>query len=226
MRKKKRRALAAWMGALLFTLGLFTGALVAPAVDTQRPEIKPEFPPVSAIDLSEALVVLAAEPVVTEPVPEYAAEDYLYALTSDRAMQIPAELMPARVARYSGVEMSSYELWEMACIIWLEARGECPEGQQAVAEVILNRVLHSSFPDTIHEVIHDDGGIGVVQFTTAAHIDEAEPGEAQFEAIFAALHGDTILPAEVVFFSRTGENGRVWGEIGNHVFCESYDWGN
>lgn len=226
MRKRKRRALAAGMGALLFALGLFTGALVAPAEDPRQAASRMEAPVVSAIDLPEALLLLAPGQVTAAPMPEYAAEDYLYAMTTDRAVYIPAEYMPARVARYSSIEMSSYELWELACIIWLEARGECPEGQQAVAEVILNRVLRSGFPNTIHDVIHDDGGIGVVQFTTAVHIDEAEPDEAQFEAIFAALYGDTILPAEVVFFSREGENDRAWGTIGNHVFCYEYDWGN
>lgn len=226
MRKRKRRALSAWMGALLFVLGLFAGALVAPDEDPRQAASRVEVPVASAIDLPEALLLTAPERVTATPMPEYATEDYLYAMTTDRAVYIPAEYMPARTARYSGIEMSSYELWELACIIWLEARGECPEGQQAVAEVIFNRVLRSGFPNTIHDVIHDDGGIGVVQFTTAAHINEAEPEQEQFDAIFAALYGNTILPTEVVFFSREGENDRTWGMIGDHVFCYEYDWRN
>ena len=34
----------------------------------------------------------------------------------------------------------------------------------------------------------------------------------------------SILDADVVFFSRNGENDRVWGQIGDHVFCREYIW--
>ena len=225
MRKTKHRATSALMGVLLFVLGLIVGLRVSPAEDSQQMAGKLENPVVSTVDISEALFILATEQVTPSPIPEYTTIDYLYALTTDKAMYIPAENMPARVARYADIEISSYELWELAAIVQLEAGNQSPEGQQAVAEVIFNRVLHPGFPNTVHGVIHDDGGIGVVQFTTAANIDKAEPTQAQFDAIFAALHGDTILPAEVVFFSRNGENDRVWGRIGDHVFCYEYDWG-
>lgn len=42
--------------------------------------------------------------------------------------------------------------------------------------------------------------------------------------IDAALYGPSILPADVVFFSQSGENDRVWGKIGGHVFCYAYAW--
>ena len=224
MRKTKHRATSALMGVLLFVLGLIVGLRAATAEDPQQMAGKLENPVVSTVDQTEALIIMATAQV--SPPPEYTSADYLYALTTDKAMHIPAEYMPARVARYADIEMSSYEIWELAAIVQLEAGNQSPEGQQAVAEVIFNRVLHPGFPNTVHGVIHDDGGIGVVQFTTAANIDKAEPTQAQFDAIFAALHGDTILPAEVVFFSRDGENDRVWGRIGDHVFCYEYDWGN
>ena len=44
------------------------------------------------------------------------------------------------------------------------------------------------------------------------------------DAIDAALYGPSILPVDVVFFSRNGENDRVWGKIGGHVFCYAYVW--
>ena len=44
------------------------------------------------------------------------------------------------------------------------------------------------------------------------------------DAINGALYGDTILDVDVVFFSRNGENDRVWGQIGDHIFCREYIW--
>ena len=112
----------------------------------------------------------------------------------------------------------------MAAIIYLEARNQSAKGQQAVAEVILNRVLNDGFPDTVRDVIHEGEEKGIVQFTTVYALDEAEPSAEQYAAIDNALYGKSVLPVEVVFFSRNGENDRVWGKIEDHVFCYGYDW--
>lgn len=136
----------------------------------------------------------------------------------------PTPEVPAPVERYAGIDMTEGERDELAAIIYLEARGEPAEGQQAVAEVVLNRVIRQDFPDSIHEVLHQGEGTAVPQFSTIALLETAEPTQAQYDAIDAALYGPSILPGEVVFFSRTGENDRVWGKIGGHVFCYAYSW--
>jgi hypothetical protein len=46
----------------------------------------------------------------------------------------------------------------LAEALYFEARGESVKGQFAVAEVILNRVEHSQFPDTVCGVIHQGTG--------------------------------------------------------------------
>ena len=134
------------------------------------------------------------------------------------------EPMPKVVARYADVSMTEAERDELAAIIYLEARGELAEGQQAVAEVILNRVISPDFPDSVNEVLHQGEGKAVPQFSTIGLLPKAEPTQAQYDAIDAALYGDTILDADVVFFSRNGENDRVWGRIGDHIFCREYIW--
>ena len=112
----------------------------------------------------------------------------------------------------------------MAAIIYLEAHNQSTKGQQAVAEVILNRVLHDGFPDSVSEVIHEGERKGVLQFTTVKYLDEAKPTEVQYKAINAALYGDPVLPLDVVFFSGNGENDNVWGKIDDHIFCYAYKW--
>lgn len=120
-------------------------------------------------------------------------------------------------SRYGEITEDEREL--IARVIYLEARGEPAEGQQAVAEVILNRVAADNFPGSVEDVIYQEG-----QFSTASAIPEAAPGEAQYAAVDAAMYGDPVLPMNVVYFSREGENDDVWGTIGEHVFCYQYEW--
>lgn len=134
------------------------------------------------------------------------------------------EPVPVTVKRYTKIVIAEDELRNLAEIIYHEARGESLEGQQAVAEVILNRVIADNFPGTVHDVLHQGTGTSVPQFSTMRILNTADPLQAQYDAINAALYGPTILPADVVFFSRKGENDRVWGKIGGHVFCYQYNW--
>lgn len=132
--------------------------------------------------------------------------------------------IPELVQRYSGVTMSADERRELAGIVQLEAGNQCAEGQQAVVEVVLNRVISPEFPDTVHDVLHQGQDTKRPQFSTIDNLASAEPMAAQYEAIDAALYGPSILPEDVVFFSRNGENNRVWGKIQDHVFCYKYIW--
>lgn len=141
--------------------------------------------------------------------------------TEPPAPAASAEPEPTINARYAGITMTDGERQEILAVIFLEAADQCPEGQQAVAEVILNRVISPDFPDTVHEVLHQKNPI---QFSTAENIPIATPTEAQETALEAALYGDSILPADVVFFSQEGENDRVYATIQDHVFCYGYEW--
>lgn len=136
------------------------------------------------------------------------------------------ETTPAaeRVPRYARVGMSEDERRELAAIVYLESANQCADGQQAVAEVVLNRVISPDFPNTVHDVLHEGEGTAVPQFSTIVNLDSAEPSAAQYAAIDAALYGPSILPEDVVFFSRCGENDRIWGKIQDHVFCYEYIW--
>ena len=135
------------------------------------------------------------------------------------------EPAPVRNERYATIEISEAEIEELAQVTFAEAGNQSAEGQQAVVEVILNRVLHTAFPDTVHDVLHQDEHTKVPQFSTVYSIGRVEPNAMQYAAIEAALYGTPILDADVVFFSTGGENDRVWGQIGAHVFCREYIWG-
>ena len=104
----------------------------------------------------------------------------------------------------------------MGKTVFAEAKTEEFEGQVAVAEVILNRVESENFPDTVEEVIKQDGafsswGNGSVE---AAPIDD-ECLEAVQDAV-----NERIFPDSVVYFreGRFHSFGTPYTVIGHHYF--------
>ena len=117
-------------------------------------------------------------------------------------------------SRYEGVELTLPQEDLLAKVVWAEARGECAQGQQAVAEVVLNRMVSEDFAGTLDEVVYGEG-----QFRSVPHLEDALPGQAQYEAVERALYGPYILPMDVYYFATWETNANVWGQIGDHIFC-------
>lgn len=116
--------------------------------------------------------------------------------------------------RYPDIHLTSEERQLLARVIWVEAQGESEEGQQAVAEVVLNRMASSDFGNTLKGVIYGEG-----QFRSVPYLETAEPHQAQYEAIERAIYGPYVLPENVVYFATYPTNENVWGQIGGHIFC-------
>ena len=116
--------------------------------------------------------------------------------------------------RYPDLELSYAQTQLIARVVWVESRGEPAEGQQAVAEVILNRMASDAFSDDLREVIYGEG-----QFRSAPFLEDAQPGQAQFKAVENAIYGPYVLPEDVTYFATTAVNNNVWGHIGGHIFC-------
>lgn len=116
--------------------------------------------------------------------------------------------------RYPDIQLDSDDWKLLAKVIWVEAQGESKEGQQAVAEVILNRLASDNFGDTVKSVVYAQG-----QFRSVPYLEDAQPYQAQYEAIERAIYGPYILPEDVVYFATYNTNDNVWGQIGGHIFC-------
>lgn len=155
------------------------------------------------------------EAVIETPEPQSSAET-----PAPEAEPMADETLAAQEpsSRYAPVTEAEIEL--MARVVYAEANTESAAGQQAVAEVILNRRAAGNFADTIEAVVFAPG-----QFSTASILHRVTPTSANYDAVLAALYGEAILPMDVVYFSQGAENSRVWGTIGNHVFCYQYVWG-
>lgn len=125
-----------------------------------------------------------------------------------------SEPKPTEPSRYPGITLTAEEEDLLARLIFLEASGESAEGQQAIAEVVFNRMVSDAYPDTLKGVLYAEG-----QFPPASRLDQAEPYQAQYDAIEDALSGPYILPMEVVHYASFAVTELVWGTIGGHVFC-------
>lgn len=136
-------------------------------------------------------------------------------------IQIPVEDSP-RTSRYSGIELSSYDLHLLACIAWREARGEKALGMRMVVEVVLNRVLSSQFPDTVSGVLYQPG-----QFTPGEGVpglNEITPTQAQYDAVTLALTETPITDSDVYFFAKRQLTDSLFMHVGNHYFCRNGNW--
>ena len=105
-----------------------------------------------------------------------------------------------------------------------EARGEPYEGQVAVGAVILNRVEHSSFPNTIAGVIYQPGAFtAVADGQINVPIDE---NSTVYKAARDALNGWDPTNGCIYYFNPdTATNSWIWSRplvkvIGKHRFCK------
>jgi spore germination cell wall hydrolase CwlJ-like protein len=67
-----------------------------------------------------------------------------------------AAAKPAETKTASLTEKRNRELMCLAKAVYFEARGESETGQLAVAQVVLNRVAHPFYPDTICDVVFEN----------------------------------------------------------------------
>jgi N-acetylmuramoyl-L-alanine amidase len=105
-----------------------------------------------------------------------------------------------------------------------EARGEPFEGQVAVAAVILNRVRHPSFPNTISGVIYQPGAFtAVADGQINVPIDQ---NSTVYKACEAAMNGWDPSGGAIYYFNPdTATSKWIWSrslikKIGKHRFCK------
>ena len=143
---------------------------------------------------------------------------------SRRRRKTPEELTvePEPENRYAELHFSDEDVYILACLVYHEARGESFEGQVAVVEVVLNRMLSDYFPDTVEEVVFQKYG-DVWQFSPAPYLYSAEPDKEQYLAVHTAIEErEHILSEDTVYFSTAPYNESVDMIIGNHYFCKIF----
>lgn len=120
-----------------------------------------------------------------------------------------------------GSSSGSGDEYLLARLISAEARGEPYTGQVAVGAVVLNRVDHPSFPNSISGVIYQSGAFSCLydgQF-------DQPIAESAYRAARDALNGWDPSGGAIYYFNpATATSKWIWSRpmivtIGKHMFC-------
>lgn len=121
----------------------------------------------------------------------------------------------------SGGQYSGADVELLAKIISAEARGESYEGQVAVGAVVLNRVSHPSFPDSISGVVYQKGAFSAVNDS-----NWYEPvADSAKRAAKDAINGWDPSGGAIYYFNAAKTSDAfmhsrpVVKTIGDHKFC-------
>lgn len=169
----------------------------------------------------------------------YLGNGYFIHCSSGKGTVIISQFPFTIFKRAPGIETASLEYHEdtslltasesdvllLAKLVSHEARGQGLNGWIAVAEVVMNRVESSQFPNTVGEVIYSPG-----QFTNVGEIAEIEPDPRIVSVCQAVMQGQVKIlnNKDVLFFRNAGEEtGADWGAhkavtvINDHTFYEN-----
>ncbi|MBR4579162.1 MAG: spore cortex-lytic enzyme [Oscillospiraceae bacterium] len=109
----------------------------------------------------------------------------------------------------------------LARLISAEARGEVYEGQVAVGAVVLNRVAHPSFPNTLSGVIYQRGAFSCLN---DGQFDQPV-AQSAYQAARDAMNGYDPSGGAIYYFNpATATSKWIWSRpllvtIGRHRFC-------
>lgn len=121
----------------------------------------------------------------------------------------------------NNTSFSNSDVELLAKVISAEARGESYEGQVAVGAVILNRVAHPSFPDSLSGVVYQKGAFSCVNDSNWYQ----PTSESSKRAAKDALNGWDPSGGAIFYFNASKTNDAfmhsrtVIKVIGNHKFC-------
>lgn len=138
-RQRRRRMQAGILAVLVVALGL----IITLRAGKERETLEPEIPLAAE---RQSLTYIMPTPALPDARP---AEE-----TPDEPEELAEEPEPKN--RYAPLHISDEDVYILACLVYHEARGECFEGQVAVIEVVLNRMLSDYFPDTVEEVVFSE----------------------------------------------------------------------
>ena len=109
----------------------------------------------------------------------------------------------------------------LARLISAEARGESYEGQVAVGAVVMNRISHPSFPNTLSGVIYQKGAFSCLN---DGQFDQPV-AQSAYQAARDAMNGYDPTGGAIYYFNpATATSKWIWSRpllvvIGKHRFC-------
>lgn len=110
----------------------------------------------------------------------------------------PRQIGPTQ---YGNISLAEDEHEKLAQFIWYYGKDDSFEQQQALVELMLNRILSDSYPNNIAENLSGD-----LFFPSKITFESTHPAEIQYSIIRHALEGPNILPLDVCKFGELKSN--------------------
>ena len=128
-----------------------------------------------------------------------------------------------QIKQQDGVSYCSEDLMLLACLVHAEAGTQSYEGKLAVANVVLNRVKSSKYPDSIKAVIYQSGQFSVARSgSLAKQLDcyanyNSNYQKLSIKAAKAALEGANNIGSRLYFHSYKAAVNKGYDEKENAV---------
>ncbi|HJV44568.1 MAG TPA: cell wall hydrolase [Bacillota bacterium] len=148
-------------------------------------------------------------------------------LVPGETLQLPTQNSNGnKITGKNGLNLTNNDFNWLVRITEAEAGGESFDGKVAVASVVLNRVLHKDYPDTVTHVIFEKKG-KMFQFSPVGdgRIYHVVPSEESYKAVRTALQGIDPTSGALFFYNPKTARGswirsrEVIAEIGKHQFA-------
>lgn len=224
--KWRSRFLRAWQVGVLILIGLCFLTLTTPAAQTQAvlSQVGSRGDEVRAVQ--QKLKTLGYDPGTADGIYGTATARAVKQFQSDHGLTADgiAGVRTLQALGLSGgtvAESRNDDAALLARVISAEARGESYTGQVAVGAVILNRVAHPSFPNTIAGVVYQPGA-----FTCMTDGQIHQPlADSAVRAAQDALNGWDPTGGAIYYYN-PAKTSNAWMRslpvittIGGHVFC-------
>lgn len=204
----KRNAISFLIGTLIAVILLFIIQPLAEKERAERKEIEKEYVKELIQEEREYEREVQAEKERWELIEreESGTESTTFTYTRDMYTQ---EDLEKDEAYYDSLEL-------LALLVEAEAGNQDAYGKALVCDVVLNRVDSEVFPDSITEVIYQEGQFAVV---SNGFIDHVEATEETYDVVWQEVHERTN--DKVFYFCSLGflPYGEQWEKIGDHYFC-------
>lgn len=117
-----------------------------------------------------------------------------------------------RKPRYPWESLSDRDRTLLAAYLQFQAEDRTRQCQQAIAEVLLNRMAYWMFSDTLEGVLYTDGLL-------KSALDDMHPTQEQYDAVDRAFQGPYLLPPDVVYYGSAIPNGNICRQFDGMTFC-------
>ena len=135
---------------------------------------------------------------------------------SNETVQNSVQNVKSTVVNNSNGAFSDEEVYLTAQLISHEAKNQAYNGKVAVAEVVLNRVNSTLFPNSIESVIFQNG-----QFSNIRRVRNINPTDLELRIAYNVLNGSlrVINDEDVMYFRNTKATSGIAASV-------EKDWGN